>query len=213
MKCPVCESPGCRGFMTVDGRDYLECPECLAVFLDPSSLLSPEEEFGRYREHNNDPSDPAYRAFLGRLSGPLLERLSPGLRGLDYGCGPGPALAEVLREAGYQVDLFDPFFEPNERVFEKEYDFIVCSEVAEHFHTPGREFEKLRDLLKPGGFMGVMTCFLGENIDFAGWRYRRDPTHVVFYRERTFQILAERQGWELCIPYVNVVFMTRALSA
>ncbi len=196
--------------MTVDKMDYLECSECLAVFLNPSLRLSPEEEFGRYREHNNDPSDPAYRAFLGRLSGPLMERISPGMRGLDYGCGPGPALAEVLREAGYQIDLFDPFFEPDVGVLKNKYDFIVCSEVAEHFHHPAREFENMQGLLKPGGILGVMTCFLADNTDFPGWHYRRDPTHVVFYRERTFHVIAERQGWELSIPCANVAFLTRS---
>ena len=34
---------------------------------------------------------------------PLLARLGPASHGLDYGCGPGPALATMLREEGHGV--------------------------------------------------------------------------------------------------------------
>ena len=41
--------------------------------------------------------------FLGRLAEPLVERLDPGASGLDFGCGPGPALAAMLTRRGYTV--------------------------------------------------------------------------------------------------------------
>lgn len=95
--------------------------------------------------------DAAYRAFLNRAAGPLLERLPPARQGLDFGCGPGPALAIMLREAGHTVALFDPFFYPDPAVLASAYDFITCTEVAEHFHRPAEEFSKLDALLNPGG--------------------------------------------------------------
>ncbi|HPA59829.1 MAG TPA: methyltransferase domain-containing protein [Synergistales bacterium] len=57
---------------------------------------------------------------------------------------------------------------PDERVFRNEYDFIICSEVAEHSHSPGKEFEKMHDLLRPGGILVVMTCFMGDDTGFPG---------------------------------------------
>ncbi|MEI4850515.1 class I SAM-dependent methyltransferase, partial [Klebsiella pneumoniae] len=85
--------------------------------------------------------------------------LGPGARGLDFGCGPGPALATMLREAGMDMALFDPFFYPQASVLERQYDFITCTEVVEHLHRPAEVFRQLDRLLAPGGWLGVMTCF------------------------------------------------------
>ena len=81
-------------------RRYLECPDCGLVSADPASHLSPEDERAIYDLHQNDPADARYRAFLARLADPLRAKLAPGMRGLDFGCGPGPVLSIMLREAG-----------------------------------------------------------------------------------------------------------------
>ena len=47
-------------------------------------------------DSNNDPSDPDYRKFLSRLSNALLPHLKIRSQGLDFGAGPGPALALSL---------------------------------------------------------------------------------------------------------------------
>ena len=36
-----------------------------------------------------------------------------GVEGCWAGCGPGPALAEMLREAGHTVATYDPLFAPD----------------------------------------------------------------------------------------------------
>lgn len=172
-------------------------------------LPPPDAELSEYLLHRNDPDDRGYRGFLGQFTEPLLRRLSPASRGLDYGCGPGPALAAMLREAGHEVALYDPFFQPDLAVLERQYDFITCTEVIEHFHRPCEQFNKLDALLRPGGVLGLMTRFLTDDTDFARWHYRRDPTHVVFYREQTLRQLAVRFGWECEIPRVNVALMSK----
>ncbi len=90
----------------------------------------------------------------------------------------------------------------------KTYDFITCSEAAEHFHRPAEEFERLDRMLRPGGWLAVMTAFRPKDRDFLSWYYRRDPTHVVFYREGTFRRLGERFGWHCEFP-VPDVFLAR----
>src|SRR5690606_24896975 len=104
-----------------------------------------------YQTHQNALDDPGYRQHLSHLTTPLLPRLTPGSHGLDYGCGPGPALAAMLGEAGHTMALYDPLFHNDASVLESCYDFITCSEVAEHFHDPAAEFRRLNGLLKPGG--------------------------------------------------------------
>lgn len=207
MRCPVCEHAGAQPFEVVDGADYWRCETCRATFLDPSQRLAAAAELAHYGLHRNDPDDLAYRGFLDRLAGPLLERLPPASYGLDFGCGPGPALAVMLREAGHEVALYDVYFAPDAAVLERQYDFITCTETAEHFHDPASEFRRLDAMLKPGGWLGLMTGVLSEQVDFRNWHYRRDPTHVVFYQRETLKYIAGRHGWACEFPGRDVALM------
>ncbi len=54
-----------------------------------------------------------------------------------------------------------------------------------------------------------MTCFQTDDARFARWHYRRDPTHVVFYREETLRLLAARRGWEIDVPCKDVALLRR----
>jgi Methyltransferase domain len=207
--CPVCRAPAPRHLARLDRRDYWRCDSCEARFLDPRQRPSRAAEYAHYLGHENDPGDPRYRKFLSKLAGPLLERLGERRSGLDYGCGPGPALPAMLREAGHEVALYDPFFHPDAAKLRRCYDFIACTEAAEHFHRPAAEFDRLGRLLRPGGLLAVMTCFQTEDARFAGWQYRRDPTHVVFYREATLRRVAAQRGWACEIPCKDVALMRK----
>lgn len=166
-------------------------------------------ERAEYELHRNDVADLGYRRFLARLADPLLARLAVGSDGLDYGCGPGPLLAQMLEEAGHRVALYDPFFAPDGDVLRRRYDFVTCSEVVEHFHRPAEEFERLDGLLRAGGWLALTTCLQIDDARFAHWHYRRDPTHVVFYREATLRLLARRHGWRCEFPATDVVLMRK----
>lgn len=207
--CPVCLAPRARPLLEIDGRHYWACPACETRFLNPAHHPTPDAEHAQYMLHDNDEADIGYRRFLSRLAEPLLERLPPGASGLDYGCGPGPALAAMLREAGHDVALYDPLFRPEVSVLAQSYDFVTCTEVAEHFHTPAAEFKRLRALLRPGGWLAIMTCFQTDDSRFANWHYRHDITHVVFYRDTTFHHLAKNWGWRCEVPAKDVVLMQR----
>jgi SAM-dependent methyltransferase len=208
--CPVCVSARTGHFMQVDARDYWRCHDCMATFLDPSKRPARDVEFAEYRLHRNEIDDPGYRRFLSRVAVPLLERLEPARCGLDYGCGPGPALAAMLAEAGHRMTLYDPLFRDDRAALARTYDFVTCTEVAEHFHHPAAEFARLDSLLRPGGWLAVMTIFQTDDRAFAGWHYRRDTTHVVFYREQTMHRIASRHGWRCEIPCANVALFRKA---
>ncbi|MBW6493648.1 MAG: hypothetical protein K0B16_03650 [Burkholderiaceae bacterium] len=64
-------------------------------------------------------------------------------------------------------------------------------------------------MLKPGGWLTVMTMFQTEDAAFARWQYRRDPTQVVFYRETTFRVIARLHHWRCEIPCVNVALLSK----
>lgn len=189
--------------------EYWRCNRCEARFLDPRQHPSRETEHDCYLKHENDPGDPRYRHFLSKLVAPLLARLPAGANGLDFGCGPTSTLALMLGEAGHGTALYDPLFRADPEVLHGSYDFIACSEAAEHFHRPAEEFDRLDGLLRPGGWLGIMTCFQTDDARFADWHYRRDPTHVVFYREATLRHVAAVRGWSCEIPTKDVALMRK----
>ena len=125
--------------------------------------------------------------------------------GLDYGCGFAPALANIFKSYGFKVELYDPFFFPNKDVLLKKYKFITCSEVVEHFFSPYDEFDKIDNLLDNNSWFGVMTTFLPRDDLFENWYYRRDPTHVVFYKKQTFQHIGFQRNWQVFFPSENIV--------
>lgn len=186
---------------------YCHCPNCDLVFVRPGDRLSPAEEKKRYDHHENDPDDPDYRNFLNQLFEPLNQKLEPESFGLDYGSGPGPTLSILFEEAGHRMEIFDPFYANHPSVFNKAYDFITTTETAEHFYDPRKEFNRLWKLLKPGGYLGIMTLLRPENIPFADWHYIKDDTHVTLYSRATFQWLARKLGAVLTIIGERVIIL------
>jgi len=149
------------------------------------------EEKAQYDLHENNPKDSDYRQFLSRLSDPLIRKLSPNSSGLDFGCGSGPTLSVILEEAGHQVALYDPFYQPDQTTLKATYDFITATEVLEHLFHPRRDLESLWNRLRKSGWLGVMTKRAKDRESFAKWHYKQDPTHVCFWSNSTFQWLAD----------------------
>ncbi len=204
MLCQLCDAAGVKEIRTDDARRYFQCAHCALVYLHPAQRLSPADERARYELHENDRGDPEYVAFLRRLADPVMDRLRPGARGLDFGCGPAPVLSEMLTKAGFPCAAYDPFFAPDESLLDSRYDYVTCSEVVEHAHDPANIFATLNRLLRAGSVLGVMTRFYRDEAEFADWWYRRDPTHVCFYNEATMRWIADRHGWRLEFPRPNV---------
>ncbi len=178
-------------------RLYWQCPNCRYLFLDPNLRLSPEREKARYQEHNNDPTDPGYRAFLGQVWHPLAERLNRGTVGLDYGCGPGSPLRGMAAEQGLQLFEYDPFFAPDDTVLDRAYDFLVCTEALEHFYHPYQDLRQWSRILRADAWIGIMTALLENPAQFTEWSYRKDPTHVGFFQPATLHWIADHFGWQL----------------
>lgn len=207
--CPLCGAPTLAlPDATREPPRYFRCPDCALIHLGAAHRLSRDDERSRYLLHENDGNDSGYVNFLKRLADPMMERLRPAARGLDFGCGTAPVLSEMLTAAGFPCDAYDPFFAPDESLLDKHYDFVSCSEVVEHAHEPDRMFATLRQMLSPGGILGVMTMFHPGEAAFADWWYRRDPTHVCFYEEATMRWIGERYGLLTDFPAPNVTIFT-----
>lgn len=202
--CPLC---GAAALYPIDchQRRYHRCRQCLLVHLEPSQRLSAADEKAIYDAHENNIDDPGYRRFLSRAFGQVRTQVPPPAHGLDFGCGPGPALVAMAQEAGYTMACYDKFYWPDDRVLSARYDFITCTEVVEHLAEPLPILDRLWDRLKPGGLLVVQTKRVLDDERFRSWHYRNDPTHITFFAEASFHWLGCRWHSEPHFPHADVV--------
>jgi hypothetical protein len=196
LDCILCEKPSTLFFTDKKSQAiYWHCANCDLKFLDPNCRLNPKDEKAHYLSHNNNVHDPEYRNFVKPICDEIQKLFRPGETGLDFGCGSGPVVSTILTELGYHIDVFDPYFYNNENL-RPNYRFIAASEVAEHFYDPKKEFAWLRSRLNDAGLLAIMTHMVESTHDFANWYYRRDPTHVCFYSQKTFRWIAKEYNFK-----------------
>ncbi len=207
--CPLCGSSNHSLVHRDTTRHYYQCLECSLIFVPPNERLDASQEKARYDFHQNDPDDSRYRKFLFPLAESVIKHTTVGALGLDFGCGPGPALAAMLRESGRAVELYDPYYQPNEHAWSQTYDFITASEVFEHLFNPRKELDRLFAALRPGGILAVMTRFAPAIAEFPSWYYIRDDTHVCFYNRDVFNFIAGRWQATISFPMDNIAIFVR----
>lgn len=209
--CPLCLRVGLQPGFEASGRTFSRCATCDLLSVAASDRPDAAAENAHYLMHENSPDDPRYREFLDRLLAPLTSKLEPGARGLDYGSGPGPTASVMLAERGFSTALYDPFFAPDTGQRDRVYDFVLSTESVEHFHAPIREFERIDRMVRPGGWIALMTEMVDERLS-AKWWYLHDPTHVCFYSMDTMRWIARRFTWTIESPARNVVLLHKGPS-
>ena len=164
--------------------------------MDQQESIQKERE--RYQAHQNQFSD-GYVTHLAQIVDPVLAlpEVNSNSKFLDYGCGPEPTLAKILRQQGFQCDVYDPLFAP--ATLDKKYEVVMCTEVIEHFRSPRQDWEALVNTLKPGAVLAIMTQFHQGRPQFESWWYPRDFTHVSFYSEKTLGWLADQFRLSKCL--------------
>lgn len=207
--CPLCDNRQLDPFHQDKKRIYLRCCRCELVLVPKCYWLSIEDEKTTYDLHTNDKHDEGYRRFLSRLSTPLLKKLGPQQKGLDFGCGQGPTLSYLFEEKGHKVDLYDPFYFNDSSIFTKKYDFICATEVVEHLCNPAKEFMALFEMLRRDGWLGIMTKLVIDQQAFSQWHYIRDRTHICFYSQNTFRYISQRFNTELHFIENDVVLLRK----
>lgn len=196
MACRLCGASGVPGSAEgPESRDYRHCDHCGLIHVPEEQHLTTARERAFYETHENSPDNVGYVRFLERLLQPMLPYLDKGMKGLDFGCGPGPVLSGLARRQGLDCEDYDPYFA--DRRPEPPYDFVFATEVFEHFRRPDRDLQRVCELVKPGGLLGVMTERWTSLKAFSGWYYARDPTHVAFYHLKTFDFICRRHGFSM----------------
>ncbi len=210
--CPLCTGKDIQHYAQDKKRDYWQCQNCDLVFVAKEQQLDHDAEKAVYEQHENNPEDAGYRKFLSRMSQPVLERVAPSSQGLDFGCGPGPTLSLMFEEAGHSMAVYDPYFANNPDALSQKYDFITSTEVFEHLSSPKEVLEQLLPILKPGGWLGLMTKRVIDQTAFSRWHYKNDPTHITFFSDRTFHWIAGHYGLTLAIVDQDVVLLQKPVE-
>jgi len=192
--CPLCGATSASHWHRRGERDYWCCQQCQLVSVPIAQHVSAAQEKAEYDQHENTLDDAGYRRFLARTFYAVVDRMSPGSEGLDFGCGPGPALAAMFEEAGYPVALYDLYYRPDSEVLQRRFDFITLTEVIEHLAQPAEVLASLWQQLLPGGLLVIQTQQVRDQAAFQQWRYIHDPTHIAFYAPATFRWLAQWLG-------------------
>ncbi|MFH1825728.1 MAG: class I SAM-dependent methyltransferase [bacterium] len=194
--CKICSKPTETIHDEQYGHNYYFCPDCEFIFLDESKIITPDQEKKEYGFHQNSFDNAGYvqmlRDFIEQSVLPFKACLKTAL---DFGSGPGPVLAELLRQEGLRTEIYDKHFAPDKTALNKKYDLITATEVLEHLKDPLTTLKHLKSLLNPKGIIAVMTLFHPNNeAEFKKWWYRRDSTHIAFYTPKTFAQLAQLAG-------------------
>jgi 2-polyprenyl-3-methyl-5-hydroxy-6-metoxy-1,4-benzoquinol methylase len=116
----------------------------------------------------------------------------------------------MLQEQGHAMSLYDIYYHPDTKVLDNTYDFMTATEVIEHLYQPNQVWQQWLNLVKPGGWIGLMTKMVIDVEAFATWHYKNDPTHVVFFSRNTFRYLAERDQLELEFIGNDVILLRKA---
>ena len=170
---------------------YYQCNNCEYIFKHPSIYQDISSQKERYDLHENEEENEGYRAYFQRFLDFVMPLVQNPQSALDFGCGESSLLASMLEEKGMVCDYYDPIYHPNEFDDTKKYDLIVSTEVFEHLHQPKEVFESLLDRLNVGGYLAIQTEFHPKEMSsFMNWYYTQDPTHIVFFTVKTFEILS-----------------------
>jgi SAM-dependent methyltransferase len=194
--CKICSTNTTPIYDEQYDHNYYHCSNCDFISLDEKKILSPDQEKKEYSFHQNNFENEGYvnmfREFIDKAIRPHKKQIKTAL---DFGCGPGPVLAELLKREGFETDIYDKHFAPEKVCLNKKYDLINATEVFEHLKDPVTTLKLLKSLLNPNGILAIMTLFHPNSKEkFKKWWYRRDSTHISFYTPKTFEQMAGLLG-------------------
>ncbi|HIP52079.1 MAG TPA: class I SAM-dependent methyltransferase [Campylobacterales bacterium] len=175
---------------------YYRCSICGFVFLDDRYIVNEIEEKKKYDQHNNSLENEGYvqmfEDFIDLSIEPYRKHIQ---RVLEFGSGPEPVLAELLKRRNLEVDIYDLYYSPKKVYENKSYDLITSTEVFEHLSKPLEVLELLVEHTNKNGYIALMTKFPPkDDKEFLAWWYRRDPTHISFFTPESFEVMAEKVG-------------------
>ncbi|MDO6677973.1 MULTISPECIES: methyltransferase domain-containing protein [unclassified Shewanella] len=208
IKCPLCRYRA-EFFLQDKKRAFYRCDQCGLVFANPQSHLMPAAQLQRYGRANKASKQKQLIQFIKPLLSQISAQQSGSLTGLNFGRVLDKASLDKIEHAGHRLYQYDPFVKADQQLFNQQYDFICCYRVLEHFQQPGKEWQLLSKLLKPGGWLAISTSLMTDLNHFSKWHFKNNPTHVSFYQQQTFEYLAQHSEFTLLFAAKELVLMQK----
>lgn len=114
---------------------------------------------------------------------------------------PSESLSEICIEKG--IDTIPKFIEDMDTgdLNGKKIIGAVSFELVEHLHSPEAFIRKCNELLSPGGIL-IITTLTWDGFDLKVLQEKSNsihpPHHINFFTKKSFSLLLERTGFEIC---------------
>jgi len=204
MQCGICKKNSNPIFKEKSGNYSLyECPLCGGQFWNPMKNPGAEwyEKDIRYSFRNKNPlktPEVNHREFLRDLPAPKGKLL-------DIGMGTGNFLAAAVANGydGYGTDFDNDAIETAKEFFRLKnvfpinteeaikkfgsgyFDVITLFEVLEHLEDPSESLEKIKILLKKGGYLAISVPYRGSSKLFKA--HDIPPRHLTRWSEKSME--------------------------
>ncbi|WP_119968060.1 MULTISPECIES: methyltransferase domain-containing protein [Shewanella] len=208
IKCPLC-SNAAEFFIQDKKRAFYTCSDCHLVFANPQSYLMPAALKQRYGRANKASKQKQLVQFIQPLLTQISAQQHGPLTGLNFGRVLDSNSLDKIEHAGHSLYQYDPFIKIDQHIFNRQYDFICCYRVLEHFQQPAKEWALLSSLLKEGGWLAISTSLLTDLSLFSKWHFKNNPSHVSFYSQQTFDYLAQNSEFKLLFAAKELVLMQK----
>lgn len=244
MVCPVCSSVDTQIFC-LKPRDFeyqsepinqshvLRCMVCHALYQNPMpeekeiSSLYPEN-YQNYRSGN--PLLRSLYALLMRFRAYIFgKKYNKEIHILDYGCGGGAFMEELLNQGFSNIYGFEPIDNASPssldgRIFRsmeslkisgKKFDLIIMNHVIEHLF----DYESLFATL--GVVLAIDGVVIGQTPNSRHWATRlfkrfwgplHYPYHTIIFSPKSIEIQAEKYGFTLMCARASILPTGYALS-
>ncbi len=222
--CPVCKEPRSAKFAFArDGNDIYSCENCAAEFQypQPSDAVLASIYASTYFLGSEDGEASGRVAELKRWTAALyldsiisLTGLKTG-RMLELGCGSGDFLMEA-RQRGFTVEGLE--YSPHAAAAANErlgytavqagsletaalpangFDLLTAFDVIEHVRNPDHALRCVHALLKPGGWIAIVTPSLDSwSHRFLGRHWMEYKTeHLTYFARASLKRLLARTGF------------------
>ncbi|MFC1621036.1 class I SAM-dependent methyltransferase [Candidatus Omnitrophota bacterium] len=227
VNCPACDGSEFRFEFDKEGFKYVSCNSCSTLFVNPRPSFKDLNYF--YTSSNamhfliNDFFKPVEESRRDKIFKPRAEYIhgifsgkAPGLIG-DIGAGfgifleelkktwplaksiaiePSPEQADICRSKGLDVQCCAL---EELKGFEGQFDLLTAFELLEHLFDPSDFLNRVRSILKPGGYL-LITTLNGQGFDIQLlWERSKSlnpPHHLNFLNPHSIPLLLERCGFQ-----------------
>ena len=203
-------------------RVFFRCKQCRYIYARGKKEADEKAYF--HGQWQTSPEGASSTTELAPVFVDILRSRFNSPKVLDFGCGSG-GLTRHLRDASIEAYGYDPYpivkegedgwiFAAKESVQENSpYDVIISAEVIEHIEAPMAFMKEMNSMLTDAGLIIFTTALTNRSIPslqlFPTWCYMQDLTHVGFFSEFTFEIIAGNLGLYPSFIGYNLIFLDK----